>query len=127
MVNVILQRRIICGQMISQNYATCNHVSNVATKWQMFSQVAIGSKSLSITLYCSDCHPLENPINGTVDTSAGSTYGKEAIYSCDTGYTLVGNFHVNCQANGSWETAPTCQIVSKCYERAIINFIICFS
>ena len=118
MVNAVLQRRIICGQMISQNYATCNHVSNVPTKWQMFSQVA---------LYCSDCHPLANPINGTVDTSAGTTYGKEVIYSCDTGYTLVGNSHVNCQANGSWETAPTCQIVSKCYERAIINFIICFS
>ena len=61
----------------------------------------------------SDCGALSYPVNGAVDTSSGTTYGAQAAYSCDTGYNLLGNSQTSCQANGDWETAPTCQIVSK--------------
>ena len=60
-----------------------------------------------------DCGALSNPANGAVDTSSGVTYGEQASYSCDTGYGLLGNSQTSCQATGNWETAPTCQIVSK--------------
>ena len=61
----------------------------------------------------SDCGALSNPANGAVDTTSGSTYGEQATYSCNVGYNLVGNAQTLCKADGNWETAPTCQIVSK--------------
>ena len=60
-----------------------------------------------------DCGSLTNPTEGTVDTSAGTTAGNTASYSCNTGYNLMGNSEVQCLGNGSWEAAPLCQIVGK--------------
>ena len=60
--------------------------------------------------------PLTNPTDGTVDTSAGTTAGNTATYSCNTGHNLVGNSEVQCLNDGSWEAAPTCQIVGKHYS-----------
>ena len=34
------------------------------------------------------CDPLDNPNNGRVDTSAGTSFGDVARYSCNTGYTV---------------------------------------
>ena len=61
----------------------------------------------------SDCGGLSNPVYGAVDTPSETTYGEQASYVCNTGYNLVGNSQTLCQADGNWETAPTCHIVGE--------------
>ena len=60
-----------------------------------------------------DCGALSYPANGAVDTTSGTAYGEQATYSCNVGYNLEGNAQTLCKANGNWEAAPICQIVSK--------------
>ena len=56
-----------------------------------------------------DCGNLTDLANGQVDHTAG-TFGQTATYSCNTGYSLVGNRTQTCQAAGNWSgSAPTCQ------------------
>ena len=56
-----------------------------------------------------DCSALSDPANGQVSTT-GTTFGRTATYSCDTGYNLVGDSTRTCQATGEWSgSAPTCQ------------------
>ena len=40
--------------------------------------------------------------NGLVDTSAGTSFGDVARYSCETGYTQNGTAERTCQADGQW-------------------------
>ena len=57
-----------------------------------------------------DCGNLTNPTNGQVDHTAGTSLGQTGIYSCDTGYNLVGDSPRTCQATGNWSgSPPTCQ------------------
>ena len=57
-----------------------------------------------------DCGTLNDTTNGRVSHSAGTTFGQTATYSCDTGYTLVGDSTRTCQADGMWSgSEPTCQ------------------
>ena len=57
-----------------------------------------------------DCGNLPDPVNGQVDHTAGTSLGQTAIYSCNTGYNLVGDSTRTCQAIGQWSgSAPTCQ------------------
>ena len=57
-----------------------------------------------------DCGNLTDPANGQVALTAGTTFGENATYSCDTGYNLVGDSTLSCQATGEWSgSAPTCQ------------------
>ena len=57
-----------------------------------------------------DCGTLNDPDNGQVTHTTGTTYEKRAIYSCNTGYTLVGDSTRTCQATGTWSgSEPTCQ------------------
>ena len=59
------------------------------------------------------CGQLDSPSNGSVDTSAGTSFGDVARYSCDTGYTLNGPAERTCQADGRWNgSEPTCE----CYR-----------
>ena len=54
------------------------------------------------------CGQLVNQSNGHVDTSAGTSFGDVARYSCDTGYTLIGPAGRTCQADGQWNgSVPT--------------------
>ena len=53
------------------------------------------------------------PSNGQVNTSAGTSFGDVAKYSCDIGYTLNGPAERTCQADGRWNgSVPTCE----CYR-----------
>ena len=64
-----------------------------------------------------DCGPLTDPANGQVDHTAGTTFGQTAIYSCNTGYNLVGDSTRTCQADGVWfGSAPTCQSMLYVYQ-----------
>ena len=56
------------------------------------------------------------PSNGRVDTSAGTSFGDVARYSCDEGYLLIGLNETTCQADGQWNgSVPTCE--SKILKR----------
>ena len=56
-----------------------------------------------------DCGSLTDPANGRVDHTAGTPFGQTATYSCNTGYNLVGDSTLTCQASGNWSgSAPTC-------------------
>ena len=57
-----------------------------------------------------DCGVLTNPANGQVSHPTGTTFGKTAMYSCNTGYNLMGDNTRTCQATGKWSgSEPTCQ------------------
>ena len=59
------------------------------------------------------CGQPDSPSNGHVNTSAGTSFGDVARYSCDTGYTLNGPAERTCQADGQWNgSVPTCE----CYR-----------
>ena len=57
-----------------------------------------------------DCGTLTNPVNGQVTHTAGTTFGRTATYSCNTGYNLVGDSTRTCQATRVWSgSPPSCQ------------------
>ncbi|XP_053398283.1 neurogenic locus Notch protein-like [Mercenaria mercenaria] len=70
-----------------------------------------------------DCGFLSDPTNGAVDHADGTTYLAEAVFSCDTGYTLIGTSSRICQASGSWSGSsdPYCQINDCEPLTAILN------
>ena len=62
-----------------------------------------------------DCSALSNPANGQVSHPGGTTFGQTATYSCNPGYTLVGDITRTCQATGQWSgDAPICQCMLCC-------------
>ena len=72
------------------------------------------------------CGQPDDPSNGRVDTSAGTSFGDVARYSCDTGYTRNGPAERTCQADGQWSgSAPTCEseTLSACSDQ--IHFLQC--
>ena len=61
---------------------------------------------MSVTVV--DCGNLMDPANGAVSLTT-TTYNSVATYSCNDGYTLVGDTSRTCLDDGSWSgTAPTC-------------------
>ena len=66
--------------------------------------------NIFLILTAVDCGNLTDPVNGSVDHTAGTTLNHTAIYSCNTGYNLVGDSTHTCQRTGNWSgSAPTCQ------------------
>ena len=64
-----------------------------------------------------DCGTLSDPANGQVSTTAGTTFGQTATYSCNPGYNPVGDITRTCQATGEWSgSAPTCQCMLLKFE-----------
>ena len=56
-----------------------------------------------------DCGALSGPANGQVSHTTGTTLGRTATYSCNTGYNLMGDSIRTCQVNGMWSgSEPTC-------------------
>ena len=57
-----------------------------------------------------ECGSLTDPANGSVNHTAGTTFGQTANYSCNTGYNLVGDSTRTCNATGKWSgSEPTCE------------------
>ena len=57
-----------------------------------------------------DCGTLDDPDNGQVNHTAGTTFQQTATYSCTTGHNLTGDSTRTCQNNGVWSgSEPTCQ------------------
>ncbi|XP_003387839.1 PREDICTED: sushi, von Willebrand factor type A, EGF and pentraxin domain-containing protein 1-like isoform X2 [Amphimedon queenslandica] len=58
------------------------------------------------------CGRLESPQNGKVIIS-GTTPGSVATYSCNQGFTLMGQYKRTCQVNGEWSgSTPNCRPIS---------------
>ena len=56
-----------------------------------------------------NCGALTAPNGGSV-TVKSTTFGAIATYSCNKGFTLIGQSQIQCQANGQWSgPAPSCQ------------------
>ena len=65
---------------------------------------------LFLCLTVVNCGSLSNPARGHVSHTGGTTFGKSATYSCNTGYNLVGSSIRTCQTTRVWSgSAPTCQ------------------
>ena len=63
-----------------------------------------------------DCSSLNDPDNGRVDTSNGTTFGSTATYTCDTGYALSGSQSRSCGADGNWTPiVPQCRPWGKSF------------
>ena len=55
-----------------------------------------------------DCGLLEPPQNGQVMVM-GTTLGSRAMYTCNSGYVLLGSVTRRCEADGTWSgSEPTC-------------------
>ena len=56
------------------------------------------------------CGQPDSPTNGRVNTSAGTSFGDVARYSCDEGYTLIGLNETTCQDDRRWNgSVPICE------------------
>lgn len=56
-----------------------------------------------------DCGVLEDPENGSVDLSDGTTEGSTATYTCFAGYQLKGVATRTCIRSGWSDKEPTCE------------------
>ncbi|XP_052817227.1 sushi repeat-containing protein SRPX-like [Mya arenaria] len=59
-----------------------------------------------------ECGDLLPPTNGNIAVSTGTTFGQQAVYSCQHGYDLNGANTRTCTANGTWSGSPPGCIVS---------------
>lgn len=67
------------------------------------------------------CSLLSAPENGSVNADS-TQYGGVAMYTCNTGYILVGSVKRTCIENGTWSgTSPHCQRKSIIQESITIN------
>ncbi|XP_060561266.1 sushi, von Willebrand factor type A, EGF and pentraxin domain-containing protein 1-like [Ruditapes philippinarum] len=64
-----------------------------------------------------DCGALQNPTNGKVNTDNGTKYQSVAIYSCDTGYTLIGDNITSCKPSGNWSFHSLNCTINDCGPR----------
>lgn len=59
---------------------------------------------------------LHHPLNGRVESSS-TDVGSSAVYTCNTGYRLVGTITAECRSDGQWSNdAPVCE--RKTYTKA---------
>ena len=52
-----------------------------------------------------DCGSLTDPVNGTISLT-GTAFNSTATYSCNDGYSLVGDTTITCLASGLWSGEP---------------------
>lgn len=60
-----------------------------------------------------ECGALKAPLNGKVTMTAAS-YGANAVFACDAGFTLSGSATVTCQPDGTWSAGPPMCLVKDC-------------
>jgi hypothetical protein len=68
----------------------------------------------SCVLNVSFCPPLSDPVDGVVDYNASvRSYLSVASFSCNLGWVLDGGSTITCQADGTWDTQPTCKALGN--------------
>ena len=87
------------------------------------------SQEVSATYsYRTNCHKPNSPLNGNVIMTRSLFGYQKLIYSCNTGYKLVGRQTRTCY-NGAWAGyQPICQPISKkyftCEEHNVYLFLL---
>ena len=57
-----------------------------------------------------NCGDLQPPANGGISFSAGTIFGSVAIFTCNTGYDIIGMESRFCLVDELWNgTTPSCQ------------------
>ena len=56
-------------------------------------------------LIIAPCSILTDPTNGAVSLT-GNTYRDTAMFTCHSGYELVGTVTLTCEGDGSWSDEP---------------------
>ena len=96
----------------SGNMPTCErkyYVCIVSMQTFLCSFSIVTNTNLSFLSLAVDCGSLSDPINGQVSTPDGTTFGSQAIYSCNEGFSVVENPIRLCEANRDWSgPEPTC-------------------
>ena len=119
----------------------CVHVALLVTRSGLSQDDATSPSSIMTSSTCRNlrdifliltaCGSLTDPANGQVTHTTGTMTGQTAVYSCNTGYNLVGDSILTCQA-GNWSgSAPTRQGVytakQKCRLLQLCNYPSCAS
>ena len=75
-------------------------------------KLSISFYRIVLLFFTKDCKTPEQPANGVVELTVDllTTYGANAIVTCNTGYELRGNGVLWCNANGVWSALPSCNI-----------------
>ncbi|XP_052280448.1 sushi, von Willebrand factor type A, EGF and pentraxin domain-containing protein 1-like [Dreissena polymorpha] len=99
-----------CNDGYELNGATTRHC-NASGMWS-------GDKPVCVI---ADCFPLVLPVNGQANGN-NRQFGGVVVFTCDTGYTLVGEMYTYCQANKTWSNpTPKCEIMDCGQPLAPIN------
>ena len=61
-----------------------------------------------------DCKLLNPPSNGSLSANV-TAFATNVTVSCDAGFTLSGQEHLNCKADGQWDG-----LVGECWKGNII-------
>jgi CUB/sushi domain-containing protein len=70
-----------------------------------------------VLFWLSDCGTVAAILNGAFQYTPNTLYQGLAEFSCNTGYTLVGDATRTCQDTGVWSGAnPVCQIKGLYFE-----------
>ena len=91
-------------------------------------KIAMISITLLFQCHAGVCPILDQPSNGSLVVSTYMVNGS-ALYSCNSGYQLVGSPTSNCLSTGNWSSSPpTCDrkyyIISVDYMFALHVFVI---
>ncbi|XP_055511060.1 sushi, von Willebrand factor type A, EGF and pentraxin domain-containing protein 1-like isoform X1 [Leucoraja erinacea] len=69
----------------------------------------VGWSKFNIRCQIIRCGPPQPVANGTVLPRGEGTYGQQAVYSCNQGYTLTGERTITCTDTGHWShPTPNC-------------------
>ncbi|XP_055511062.1 sushi, von Willebrand factor type A, EGF and pentraxin domain-containing protein 1-like isoform X2 [Leucoraja erinacea] len=73
----------------------------------------VGWSKFNIRCQIIRCGPPQPVANGTVLPRGEGTYGQQAVYSCNQGYTLTGERTITCTDTGHWShPTPNCTAVN---------------
>jgi CUB/sushi domain-containing protein len=106
------QRKCYCKYIMqAQNRIRSSTLTLRLSVLNLFLPISFTFKFLSIHLPLSchfiavNCGTEPNPINGQFSAQQ-TTLGSVAMYTCNTGYDLVGQESVMCQPSGEWSSSP---------------------
>lgn len=61
-----------------------------------------------------DCGSLPAPINGNLTAVPATTFESIAVYTCNSGFNIIGQATRTCQADGIWSgSEPMCALAGK--------------
>ncbi|CAI8041016.1 Sushi, von Willebrand factor type A, EGF and pentraxin domain-containing protein 1, partial [Geodia barretti] len=71
-----------------------------------------------------DCGSLTDPVNGTISLT-GTAFNSTATYSCNDGYSLVGDTTITCLASGLWSGEPPLCCTTNCIDCDVDGCKVC--